>query len=223
MKKLFFAFALVLCSTFVLCSASAAAQDACEDGFVSLFNGKDLTGWAGAMQMHEVKDGTISFIAGPKNYGNLMYDKKFKDFILRFEFKLFPGTNNGLGIRASEINKDAAYYGMELQIADETGFDKNAPNPPETCGHHGSIYGVYPALRGAQKPLGEWNFQEVECVGPHVKVTLNGIVILDTDISGITQTFDGKDHPGLHNAEGYIGFLGHTKPIQFRNIRIKEL
>lgn len=192
-----------------------------EPGFVPLFNGKDLTGWVGKTQLFEVlPDGVLSFVEGKKNYGNLMYEKKFSDFILRFEFKLVPNGNNGLGIRATAIDKDAAYEGMELQILDDTGNLKQHLKPYQ---YHGSIYGVVAAKKGFLKPVGEWNVQEVQAIGSKIKVTLNGTVILDTDISGITTTPDGKEHPGLHNKEGYIGFLGHTMPVQFRKIRIKDL
>ena len=59
--------------------------------------------------------------------------------------------------------------------------------------------------------------------GSCIKVTLNGTVILDADIADIKETMDHRDHPGLHNAKGYIGWAGHGDPVAFRNIRIKEL
>lgn len=218
MKKI-----LLALSCLLLAAASAFAQcTACpEEGFVSLFNGKDLSGWVGATDLYEVKEGGIlAFIEGPKNYGNLMYDKKFSDFVLRFEFKLVPNGNNGLGIRATSLKQDAAYDGMELQILDDTGDKKQHLNPYQ---YHGSIYGVLAAEKGHLKPVGEWNCEEVQAIGSRIVVILNGTKILDADISGITETPDGKAHPGLHNSEGYVGFLGHTMPVQFRNIRIREV
>ncbi len=192
-----------------------------EEGFVSLFNGKNLDGWVGRTDLYEVRpDGVLSFVEGPKNYGNLMYHKQFSDFIFRFEFKLVPNGNNGLGIRGTSIEKDTAYEGMEIQILDDTGDKKQHLKPYQ---YHGSIYGVVAARKGYLRPVGEWNDQEVQAQGSKIKVTLNGTVILDTDISGITTTPDDKEHPGLHNKEGYLGFLGHTMPVQFRHIRIKEL
>lgn len=215
MKKIVLSLLLVLSLT-----ASAFAQQG-EEGFVSLFNGKDLSGWVGKTEMFKVIDGGIlSFVEGPKNYGNLMYNKKFSDFILRFEFKLVPNGNNGIGIRATDIVKDAAYHGMEIQVLDDTGDKKQHLKPFQ---YHGSIYGVIAAEKGHLKPVGEWNCEEIRAQGSKIKVTLNGVVILDTDIAGITTTPDGKAHPGLHNKEGYIGFLGHTMPVQFKKIRIKEL
>ena len=50
-------------------------------------------------------------------------------------------------------------------------------------------------------------------------------VILDGNIRDAVKngTPDGKEHPGLFNKKGHIGFLGHGSPVKFRNIRIKEL
>ena len=153
--------------------------------------------------------------------GNLFTKDEFSDFVFRFEFQLTPGANNGLGIR-SPINGDAAYTGMELQI-----LDNEAPMYKDlhVYQYHGSIYGISPAKRGFLKPVGQWNYQEVIVNGPKIKVTLNGSVILDADITDARKNgaADGKDHPGLLRDSGHIGFLGHGSPVKFRNIRIKDL
>jgi hypothetical protein len=134
---------------------------------------------------------------------------------------LTPGANNGLGIR-TPMEGDAAYVGMELQI-----LDNDAPiyENLEEYQFHGSVYGVIPAKRGALKPLGEWNYQEVIADGDNIKITLNGTTILEGNIREASKngTLDGRDHPGLLNKTGHIGFLGHGSPVKFRNIRIKEL
>jgi len=85
---------------------------------------------------------------------------------------------------------------------------------------------VIPALRGYLNPVGEWNTQEVVADGNHIKITLNGTVILDGDIGLYIEnerTIDRKDHPGLGNDKGHIAFLGHGSVLWFRNIRIKKL
>ena len=139
---------------------------------------------------------------------------------MRFEFKLPPAGNNGVGIRTPMV-QPSAYHGMEIQILDD-GHEKYKGwlQPYQT---HGSIYGVVPAKRGFLKPTGQWNYEEILADGPHIKVTLNGTVITDADISKITETPDHQKHPGLHNAKGYIAWLGHGDPVAFRNVRIKEL
>jgi len=188
-------------------------------GFVPLFNGKDLAGWTGAADAYYVKGKSI--ICRKHTKGNLYTVKEYGDFILRFEFKLTPGANNGLGIRAP-LTGDAAYVGMELQILDNTADKYKNLKPWQ---YHGSIYGVVPAKRGYLKPVGEWNSQEVIAKGPQITVILNGQTIVDADIekASASGTIDGTDHPGLKNPAGHIGFLGHGDEVELRNIRIKEL
>jgi hypothetical protein len=109
---------------------------------------------------------------------------------------------------------------MELQILDDSGSKYTALKPYQ---YHGSIYGVAAARRGFQKKGGQWNFQEVRAIGPKITVILNGEVIVDADLSTITETADGKAHPGLHNPKGHIAWLGHGSRVDWRNIRIKEV
>ncbi|MDD4425883.1 MAG: DUF1080 domain-containing protein, partial [Mariniphaga sp.] len=191
------------------------------NGFISLFNGINLDGWQGNKIDYFAQNGELVVQPERGGHGNLFTDKEYRDFIFRLEFKLTPGANNGLGIRAT-LKGDAAYQGMELQILDNT-----APiyaNLHEYQ-YHGSVYGVIPAKRGYLKPVGEWNDQEVVVQGSRIKITLNGTVILDGDIVEASKsgTIDGKNHPGLKNEQGYIGFLGHGSELKFRNIRIKDL
>jgi hypothetical protein len=117
---------------------------------------------------------------------------------------------------------DAAYTGMELQILDN---DAEVYKSLEKYQYHGSVYGVIPAKRGYLKPVGEWNYQEVVVKGPKVKVTLNGTVILDGDLTDARKngTMDHKDHPGIFRDNGHLGFLGHGSVVYFRNMRIKVL
>jgi len=153
--------------------------------------------------------------------GNIYTAEEYSDFEFRFEFQLTPGANNGLGIRAP-IKGDAAYEGMELQILDNESpiYEKLKPYQ-----YHGSVYGVIPAKRGYLKTTGDWNEQTVVVKGTKIIVTLNGQVILDGDIKEASKngTADGREHPGLMNTKGHIGFLGHGDVVRFRNIRIKKL
>ncbi|HRR34161.1 MAG TPA: DUF1080 domain-containing protein [Kiritimatiellia bacterium] len=213
MKHLLMACAVALAGAW----ATQADEPALEEGFVSLFNGKDLTGWVGATDGYKVENGIL--YCDPKKGGNLMTAKEYDNFILRFEFCLYTNSNNGLGIRAP-LKGDAAYGGMELQILDDSGPQYTQLKPYQ---YHGSIYGVVPAKRGFQKKVGQWNFQEVRAIGSRITVILNGEVIVDADLSTIKETMDGKAHPGLHNAKGHIGWLGHGTRADWRNIRIKEV
>ncbi len=190
-----------------------------EEGFVSLFNGEDLSGWLGATDGYFVDNAAI--VSDPETGGNLYTESEFADFVLRFEFRLTPGANNGLGIRAP-LEGDAAYVGMELQVLDDGALVYANLQPYQ---YHGSVYGVAASERGHQRPAGQWNEQEVVAHGRRIRVTLNGTVIVDVDLDEVSTpaTADGRDHPGLARASGHIGFLGHGHRVEYRSIRIREL
>ncbi|TCD01847.1 DUF1080 domain-containing protein [Pedobacter psychroterrae] len=194
-----------------------------KEGYQVLFDGTNMHSWMGNTTDYVIENGNIAIrpVPGKGSGGNLFTKKEYSDFVFRFEFQLTTGANNGLGIRAP-LEGDAAYTGMELQI-----LDNEAPiyKDLHVYQYHGSVYGTMAAKRGFLKPLGEWNYQEVIVNGPKIKVILNGTVILDGDLTPFRKngTPDKLDHPGIHRASGHIGFLGHGSPLQFRNIRVKEL
>ncbi len=210
----------------VACAANLAAAGECctaglsdqekQEGFVALFDGKDLDSWQGAKSSYAVKDGILIALEGKG--GKLLTKKEYKDFDFRFEFKLTPGANNGVGIR-TRAEGDAAYVGMEIQILDDAHEKYKGLHDYQV---HGSIYGVVPAKRGFLNPPGQWNSEEIRCKGRQVTVTLNGHVIVDANLDEV-QPVDGRKHPGLNNEKGYIGFLSHGDRLEFRNVRIKEL
>ena len=110
---------------------------------------------------------------------------------------------------------------MECQILDDSAPVYKTLKPYQ---YHGSIYGIFPARRGALNPVGQWNCEEIVCDGSKIKVTLGGTVIVDGDLATVESgTMDGKAHPGRFRKAGHIGFLGHGHRIEFRNLRIKEL
>lgn len=188
------------------------------EGFVTLFNGKDLTGWKGAVDNYQVEDGAIMCKAGKG--GALFTDDRYGDFVVRLEFQLPPGGNNGLAIRYPGTG-DAAYSGMcELQVLDSE-HPKYAKL--DTRQYHGSAYGMVAAHRGYLRPAGEWNYQQVTVKGSTIKVELNGVTILDTDLAGVKEYMGGRPHPGKDLAEGHFGFAGHGDPVKFRNIAIRRL
>ena len=191
------------------------------EGFVALFNGRNLDNWVGNKESYVAEDAMVVVKPNDGSGGNLYTEKEYADFIFRFEFLLTPAANNGLGIR-TPLEGDAAYVGMELQILDNTAPVYANLQPYQ---YHGSVYGVIPAKTGFLKPVGEWNYEEVIVKGTQIKVILNGTTIVDGDIAGPRDngTIDHNDHPGLKNKTGHIGFLGHSSGLKFRNIRIKDL
>jgi hypothetical protein len=189
-----------------------------EDQFTSIFNGRDFTGWKGPTENYEIVDGAIR--CKPDQGGTIHTVREYGDFVVRFEFKLPPAGNNGLAIRYPGEG-DTAYVGMtELQVLDDTSPKYATLDPRQ---FHGSAYGMAAAHRGYLRPLGEWNYQEVTVKGSTIQVVLNGTRILDTDLSKITEFMGGKPHPGRDRLRGHFGFAGHRDPVEFRNVRIREI
>jgi hypothetical protein len=194
---------------------------ATDPGFKPLFNGKDLSGWTLLSKKgpgYVVQNGVL--VCPEEGGGNLLTDEEFDNFVFRFEFKLTPGGNNGVGIRAP-LAGDIAYSGMEIQILDHGNEKYKGWLKPTQ--RHGSVYDVIPASGEALKPVGEWNAEEITANGPKIQVKLNGKVITDADLSTVTDPAILKKHPGLQRKSGRIGFLGHGSHVEFRNIQIKRL
>jgi hypothetical protein len=191
-----------------------------EPGFTPLFNGKNLDGWklVGGNGPGYVVEGN-KIVCPPDGGGNLFTEKEYANFVLRLEFKLSPGGNNGVGLRAP-LEGDAAYKGMEIQVLDDPAPQYKDIKPAQ---HTGSIYGVVAAKQGALKPTGEWNAYEITARGRHVSIKLNGTMIVDANLDSVTDAELLKQHPGLARTTGHVGFLGHRSHVEFRNIRIKEL
>ena len=205
-----------------------------KEGFELLFDGEDMSKWEGNTIDYVPMNGAICVSANYGNGGNLYTEKEYSDFIFRFEFCFMKeGVNNGVGIRTPR-NVDAAYEGMEIQV-----LHHDAPIYKNLREYqvHGSVYGIIPAKRIKSPELGTWNTEEIYVKGDYIRVTVNGEVIVDGNIrkackghnvsedgsSKNPYTVDNKNHPGLFNKSGYIGFLGHGEGLKYRNIRIKDL
>jgi hypothetical protein len=191
-----------------------------EEGFQSVFNGRDFTGWAGPLDEYEIVDGAIQ--CRPNKGGTIYTKAEYGDFMARVEIKLPPGGNNGLAIRYPGYG-DTAYVGMcESQVLDDN-YEKATGDKIDPRQAHGSAYGMVAAARGYQHPIREWNFEEVTVKEHKIKVELNGTIILDCDLSKVHEYLDGHAHPGKDRLKGSFGFAGHNDPVAFRNIRIKPL
>ena len=192
------------------------------EGFRSVFNGRDFTGWGGPVTEYEVVDGAIC--CRPKKGGTIYTTDEYADFAARLEFKLPPGGNNGLAIRYPG-HGNTAYDGMcEIQVLDDN-YEQATGEKIDPRQAHGSAYGMVAAVRGYQRPIGEWNFEEVTVQGATIKVELNGTVILDADLSKVdlANVMAHSAHPGKDRTRGSFGFAGHNDPVAFRNILIKKL
>ncbi len=218
----------------VTAKVSKLSKEEEKAGYELLFDGTNLDQWHGGKANYVPIDGAIYVSANYGAEGNLYTNKKYSDFVFRFEFCFVrPGINNGVGIRTKD-GVDAAYDGMEIQILDH---DDPIYQGLREYQVHGSVYGIIPAKRIKHKPLGEWNYEEIRAVGDHITVTLNGEVLVDGDIRKACQghnmapeegkpnpyTVDHQSHPGLFNKDGFISFCGHGEGLKLRNIRVLDL
>jgi len=188
------------------------------DGFQPLFNGKDFAGWAGPVENYEIRDGAI--VCRPGKGGTIYTKDQYQNFVVRLEFKLPPAGNNGLAIRYPGQG-DPAYIGMcELRVLDSEHPRFKNIDPRQA---HGSAYGMAAAARGYLRANDQWNYQQVTVNGSTIQVELNGSLILNTDLSQITDYLANRPHPGKDRHSGHFGIAGHLDPVEFRNIHIKRL
>ena len=180
-----------------------------DQGFEPLYDQKTLTGWTmvGASEIPWRTDDKM--LTGPEDTGTWIRSwRRFKDFNLRLEVKLTEGCNSGIFVRAPLAARQSR-NGMECQLLGiHKTPDKNSA---------GSLYDGEPAMVDAFKDAGEWNEFDIIYVGRRIKITLNGTIIHDRDLTG---------HPILGNRtlEGYIGLQAHGHgSAQFRNVRILEI
>ncbi|MCG8511511.1 MAG: DUF1080 domain-containing protein, partial [Rhodospirillales bacterium] len=171
------------------------SADSASEGFTSIFNGKDFTGWKGPVDKNQVRDGMIL-----SNHGTIYHEKSFSDFVVRFDFKLPEGGNNGLAIRYPGQG-DTAYVGMcELQVLDNPRFPNVKPHQ-----RHASAYGMVPALTGYLREPGEWNHQQVTVKGHTIQVELNGTLILDANLTDVKEPmYPVEKFKGRLRTEGHF-------------------
>src|SRR5262249_30046282 len=158
MVRRWFYFALVA-TAFCAIQTALSADNTPPQGFESLFNGKDLTGWkvnkGGNMAVWGAENGML-FVNGSGG-GWLMTEKEYADFGLGLEYRLPHKGNSGVALR-SPMQGDPAYVGMEIQILDDPWYleKKNYINLRRTQ-LTGAIYDVVPPAKEVTKPAGEWN------------------------------------------------------------------
>jgi len=208
MKTLNFALLMTCCISFSLFSAD-------EEGWVTLFNGKDLTGWVTTGNWLVEDDGVLAIKPRPGEEGWQRFDaylyteKQYGDYILDLEFKIPPKGNSGVFVRIAD-RKDPVEKGIEVQIMDSYGETKELGNHD-----NGGIIRTVGPNKNMSKPAGEWNRMIVTCKGHNMKVKLNGEQIIDIELNETPM----KDRP----LKGYIALQDHGLPLWFRNIKIKEL
>jgi hypothetical protein len=199
-----------------LCLVFACPFAAAQDGFVSLFNGTDLTGWTkkGGDAKYHVEDGNIVGVVGPGPNTFLCTEKEYENFIFKAEFKYDKNVNSGIQFRSNarpEGNRERVYgYQCEMEPAGMTAaiYDE---------GRRGRWLNVVTDefTEKTKTPFkqGEWNELEIQCVGPSIRTWLNGQPVTDI-MDTMTQ-------------RGFFGLQVHSSrnpgQVRWRNIRVKEL
>lgn len=205
-------------------------QPVVADGFVSLFNGKDLTGWESMRAESFSVDADGNIVAAGDTLGSLqwlMTTKDYSDYVLRLEFLIVKGppthTNSGIAIRALPRQTGENGAKLRVQIRNEA---SQKPRPGAVV-YTGADY-IEPTTPPTPKPAGEWNTMEIEVRGPQVKVSMNGKPANEVDLSKIDQSKFTPKEKGYASADlerrsGRIGLQSFRGEIKFRNIQIKEL
>lgn len=212
------------------CGGGGSAAAPAGDGFVPLFNGKDLSGWqAGPGNAWVVEDGVIELKNredGKEHNADYLWTKEvYRNFILELEFKVPEQANSGIFLRTSDL-KDPVYTGLEVQVANSFGRDQLS-----RTGTAGALYDCQAPRKNAVRKPGEWNRVQIRCQGGRIAIVLNDEPIIDVDLDRWTEPQKNPD--GTKNKFtkamkdfarwGYIGLQDHGRPVWYRNIRIKVL
>lgn len=202
----------------ILTGGGASALTDCEkrEGFVSLFDGQTLSGWTIMGDASwSVQSGMI--VCSGKGGGWLRSNNKYRDFILRLDYRIGDGGNSGLFLRATEQG-NPAFTGLELQILGDHG---GPPSKHSTA----SVYDAIAPSANLSRPGGEWNSYEVIYIGNTLTVLLNGRVVVMADLfdKALNESLAEERRFWNRAPEGYIGFQNHGAKVEFRDIRIRPL
>jgi hypothetical protein len=210
--------AVVICC---LPAAQSADKDPPE-GFETLFNGKDLTGWTvnkgGKMEAWGAENG-ILFVKGGGG-GWLMTEKEYGDFELRLEFKLPEKGNSGVALRSAMEGNPAFDAGMEIQLLDDLWHRVNYQDL-KVSQLTGSIYDIQGPSTDALKPVGAWNAMRIVAKGRQITIELNGVKTVDANLDHYKKK--AKAHPGMLHEKGHLGLQSHDGRVEFRNLYVKPL
>jgi len=190
------------------------------EGFVEQVNGRDLSNWQGAVDSYEMKNGMI--VCKPKKGGDLLSKEEYEDCIIRVEFRLPHAGNNGIALR-TPLGGRSSSDGFEIQVIDSDGYnEEHKDRPLQPYQYHGSLYHCVGAKHGYLRPVGVWNYEEIEVSGQKIKVTLNGTKILDVDCDTLDRSQITHPPKGLDHTKGFIGLAGHNDPVEFRSFKVKR-
>jgi hypothetical protein len=215
----------------LLCSAVCISAFAAEEDFVPIFNGRDLTGWTNANCAPEtwtVRDGVIACTGKP--VGGLRTLRQFENFILECEWRhLSSGGNSGVFVWGSPINAPGVPFlrGIEVQVLDHgyaKEFERKTGKKAEWFTTHGDVFPIHGATMDPigrsngkrsfpseerSKPSPEWNHYRIVANNGSIRLHVNG------------KEVSGGDN--CNYRKGYLALESEGAPVEFRNVRIKEL
>lgn len=197
----------------LLCVSSPAlpADDEVPEGFVSLFNGRNLDGWQGNAELWKVKDGVLSGISPGIDYNDfLVSERPYADFELRLEFRLHEGKgNSGIQFRSEKEPDSPQVIGYQADIGQN---------------YWGCLYDEHRRRRIlAQAPpeldqvlkKDDWNRYRIRAVGDHIELFINGL-----------RTVDYREPDADIARRGILALQIHSGPamqIDFRRIYLRQL
>ncbi len=208
MIRKFIPLTCLLAGFVILCGSVGGAASA-ENNYITLFNGKDLSGWVpvGTPHAFAVKENSIySTGAGP--YPSwLRTEKEYENFVIRFEYRTEGWYEGGILIHAP-LNGPGSKIGFKLHLRHEQKeYGTRSP---------GAIYDAAAPRSISNLPSGQWNRCEVVCNWPRLRISFNGAVIHDIDM-------DADDAFRYRLRKGFIGIQNIGCRAYFRNIQIRPL
>ncbi|TNJ61577.1 DUF1080 domain-containing protein [Paenibacillus hemerocallicola] len=203
---------------------NALTEEETQKGIRLLFDGKTLEGWVATKYPEGwlVQDGNL--VCKGESNGYLHTVDQFENFIFQLEYKAASKTNSGVFFRWTDL-ADPVNTGLEMQILDTHDQDTMLKNSS------GALYDLVAPSSNAVRQAGEWNQIEIRCERNQIRLSLNGIVVVEADIDQWTAA--GKNPDGTDNKykyawrdrprKGHIGLQDHGGYIEFRNIKIVDL
>ncbi len=189
-------------------------------GWITLFDGKDLSAWDNGSGKPPAEGWVVEdgLLIRQKPAGYVWSKQSFGDFILELEFK--TEGNSGVFFRTGNPG-DCVQTGLEMQV----------DRPRDTPSKH-SVGALYDALAPSKNAaVADWNKVVITCRGSKVTIELNGEKIVEADLDQWSQA--GQNPDGTKNKyrtalkdfprEGKIGLQEHGAVVAYRNIRVKPL
>lgn len=226
MKKIFL-------SAFILLSLTQISK--AQKGFKPLFDGKTTTGWHTYNKTTvgsgwQVQDGTLHLDPAKKGTdggGDLITDKEYSDFHLKYDWKVAPKANSGLIFYVHEEPQYHATYstGLEMQVLDNDGH----PDGKIIKHRAGDLYDLVKSSSEPVKPVGEWNSAEIISKKGQLTLILNGVTVVKTTLwdDNWKALVAGSKFASWKNwgtfKTGKIALQDHGDEVWYKNISIKEL